>query len=256
MNLKFNKKLATDYNSTTQKVRVMSEAWVLENAYCPVSGEKLDNYKNNQPVADFYCKSDNEDFELKAKKKSFGNKLVDGSYEKMIERLTSYQNPNLFLLTYQPKNYVVKNFFLVPKHFFIPRIIEKRNPLADTARRAGWVGCNILLTEIPRSGFISYVQEGIVQSKEKVLKEWRKTLFLRDESDTDLKGWLLEIMKCIDTLNKKEFTLQELYKFKEQLSVKYPKNKHIKAKIRQQLQFLRDRGYLKFVERGVYQLTN
>ena len=38
-------------------------------------------------------------------------------------------------------------------------------------------------------------------------------------------------------------------------SEKHPENKHVKDKIRQQLQFLRDKGYLKFLDRGKYRLT-
>jgi type II restriction enzyme len=32
----------------------------------------------------------------------------------------------------------VNNFFVIPKYFFIPEIIEKRKPLSETAKRAGW----------------------------------------------------------------------------------------------------------------------
>ena len=45
-----------------------------------------------------------------------------------------------------------------------------------------------------------------------------------------------------------------LYAFEAQLSQLYPKNRHVKQKIRQQLQVLRDRGYLDFVSRGYYRL--
>ena len=48
-------------------------------------------------------------------------------------------------------------------------------------------------------------------------------------------------MKCIDTIAKKEFTLQEMYGFKDDLQEKYPNNTFIKDKIRQQLQILRDK---------------
>jgi len=62
-------------------------------------------------------------------------------------------------------------------------------------------------------------------------------------------------MSCIDKLNKKEFTLDEVYGFENILYQKHPDNKHIKDKIRQQLQFLRDKGYLEFLDRGKYRLT-
>ena len=62
-------------------------------------------------------------------------------------------------------------------------------------------------------------------------------------------------MRCVDKLDKKEFTLNEVYAFENELSLLHPENRHIKDKIRQQLQFLRDKGYLDFVSRGNYQLT-
>ena len=82
-----------------------------------------------------------------------------------------------------------------------------------------------------------------------------KTLFLRESGNVDLRGWILDVMNCIDKLNKKDFTLDEIYDFENILSKKHPENKHIKDKIRQQLQFLRDKGYLKFLDRGKYKLT-
>jgi hypothetical protein len=39
-------------------------------------------------------------------------------------------------------------------------VIEKRKPLAPTARRAGWTGCNILLRDIPEAGKIFVVRDG------------------------------------------------------------------------------------------------
>ena len=43
---------------------------------------------------------------------------------------------------------MVKNLFLVPGHFSASAI-ERRMELGPSARRAGWVGCNILLNRLP-----------------------------------------------------------------------------------------------------------
>jgi type II restriction enzyme len=48
-------------------------------------------------------------------------------------------------------------------------------------------------------------------------------------------------MKCIERLEKKEFLLQDIYNFENELRNKYPNNNFIKDKIRQQLQKLRDK---------------
>jgi type II restriction enzyme len=148
----------------------------------------------------------------------------------------------------------VKNLCVVPKHFFVQDIIEKRKPLAATARRAGWVGCNILLSRVPESGKIFFVRNGQPLSKETVLDKWRQTLFLRNES-SEGRGWLIEVMKCVDLVGKREFDLEEVYAFESRLGRIYPHNNNVKPKIRQQLQVLRDNGYLEFVSRGHYRLS-
>jgi len=255
MRLNFNTNLATQYKSQSQAVRVMTEDWVKNEIFCPNCGNFIADFKNNSPVADFYCENCREEYELKSRKDSMGKKIVDGAYNKMIERLDSINNPSFFFLNYDLQSYKVQNFVVIPKHFFVPAIIEKRKPLSQNARRSGWVGCNILLSSIPESGKIFYIKNGETEDKDAVLKNWQKTLFLRESKDVNLKGWILDVMNCIDKLNKKDFTLDEIYNFEIVLSKKHPENKHIKDKIRQQLQFLRDKGYLEFLDRGNYRLT-
>jgi type II restriction enzyme len=206
-------------------------------------------------VADFYCPTCGEDYELKSKKTAFGVKIVDGAYSTMLERLRGNHNPNLFLLNYNWYTFEVLNLLVVPKHFFIPTIIEQRSPLSPTARRAGWTGCNIILAGIPQSGRIYLIKNRVVEPKDTVLAGWQRTLFLRDEKDVKAKGWLMDIMGCIEQLMQPEFKLADIYKFESELSEKHPDNRHIKAKIRQQLQVLRDNGYLEFTGRGNYRLT-
>ncbi len=256
MNLTFDKNLAANYKSASQKARVLPEPWVDNSVYCPNCGHlDIDKYPNNQPVADFLCSNCREDYELKSKRDSIGSKIVDGAYRTMLERLRASNNPNFFLLNYNLQSFSVLNFLVIPKHFFVPEIIEKRKPLALSARRAGWIGCNILLQSIPQTGKIFYVRNGVVEPKEKVLAEWQRTLFLREEKEISAKGWLLDVMRCIEKLEKREFILDDIYALEKELSMFHPENKHIKDKIRQQLQVLRDKGYLDFVSRGYYRLA-
>jgi len=117
--------------------------------------------------------------------RKFGTRVVDGAFKTKCERLAGSNNPNLFLMNYDLKSLAVVNLFIVPKHFFVREIIEERKPLAVTARRAGWIGSNILLSRVPESGKIHIVQNGLIRAKELVLAEWQKTLFLRNESPED-----------------------------------------------------------------------
>lgn len=250
-NLIFNTDITLKYHNNSQKIRIMSENWMCNNSYCPCCGASLFRYPNNKPVADFYCSSCCEDFELKSKQNKLGIKIADGAYNTMIERLSSDKNPHFFFMTYQ--NYEVKDLVLVPKHFFTKSLIEKRKPLADNTRRAGWVGCNILLSQVPESGKIFYIKDKCITNPNEVLIRFQKTLFLRDKSG-DLKGWLLDVMKCIDKLQKQTFYLEDIYQFEKALQLKHPNNNFIKDKIRQQLQYLRDKGYLDFKGRGKYEV--
>ncbi len=256
MNLSLETKLAEEYKSSSQQARVLTEHWVDNQVYCPNCGQPdIDKYKNNKPVADFFCSNCEEDYELKSKKLAIGNKIINGAYHTMIGRLQDSNNPNLFLLNYDSQTFGILNFLVIPKHFFVPEIIEERKPLSPTARRAGWVGCNILLQGIPQTGKIFFVKNSRVEPKSKVLREWQRTLFLREEKEISARGWLLDVMKCVEKLGSKEFYLNEVYAFVSELSIKHPENRHIKDKIRQQLQILRDKGYLEFVDRGKYKLN-
>jgi type II restriction enzyme len=256
MQLSFNKKLTRGYKNASQRARVLTEQWVHDFVFCPNCGYlQLDKYPNNHPVADFFCPSCKEDYELKSKNGVVGKKILDGAYHTKCKRLKSNTIPNLFILNYDMQSYSVFNFFIIPKHFFTLNIIEERKPLAKTARRPGWVGSNILLHQIPYSGRIFLVQQGEVKSRAGVLTEWNKTLFLRGERKIYAKGWLLDIMRCIDKIGKSKFTLNDIYRFENELSVLYPNNKHIRDKIRQQLQILRNKGYLDFISRGYYRIA-
>jgi type II restriction enzyme len=253
MLLSFDKSLAMQYKSPSQKVRVLTEGWVEREAYCPSCGNTyLTKYSNNKPVADFSCKRCNEDFELKSKRNSIGTKIVDGAYQTMLRRLTEAHNPNFFVLSYDLLSYQVLNFFVIPKHFFISRIIERRKALSVGAQRAGWVGCNILLGSIPEAGRIFIIKDKNIEPKASVCAAWQKTLFLREEKKAEFRGWILDIMRCIELIRKSEFTLADIYRFEPILAKQYPGNRHIKDKIRQQLQILRDRNYIKFIGRGQY----
>jgi type II restriction enzyme len=244
------------YASGSQSARVWTETWVNKWVYCPHCGNtQMSRFPNNRPLADFLCSSCNEEFELKSQKSKFGPKVADGAYATKCERLVASNNPNLLLMNYDLKSFAVVNLFIIPKHFFIRDIIEERKPLQATARRAGWIGSNILLSKIPESGKIHIIRNGVVRPKEIVLQEWQKTLFLRSEP-LESRGWLLEVMKCVESLGRPEFTLDDIYAFDRHLGELYPGNQNVRPKIRQQLQFLRDRGFIDFVSRGHYRLKS
>lgn len=242
------------YISGAQNARAWTEQWAKDWLYCPnCGGSKLDQFSANRPVADFHCSSCSEEFELKSQKRAFGDKIVDGAYRTMCERLSSLNNPNLMLLKYDISRLEVTDVCVVPKHFFVRGIIEERKPLAPTARRAGWIGCNILLRNIPETGKIFFVKDGVPEPRERVLARWGRTLFLRDEGAV-ARGWLIEVLRCVEMVGRPDFELSDVYRFEHHLKSIFPNNMNVRPKIRQQLQVLRDEGLLDFRGRGRYRL--
>ncbi len=251
MRLSFDTSLSEKYNSSAQKIRVMSESWLGDNMYCPNCGNpRISHLTNNSPVADFQCDNCGEIYELKSKNGNLGKKIADGAYSTMIERITSDSNPDLFLLQYS-KSLSVTELLLIPRFFFVPDVIEKRKPLAATARRHGWVGCNILFGEIPQQGKISVIQNSRILDRQNVIQNYDRIKQLRTKS-IDSRGWLLDVLSCINDIPKTEFNLSDVYGYVEVLQKKHINNNNVEAKIRQQLQFLRDKGFIEFLGKGQY----
>ena len=245
-------RIAERYSSNAQKIRIITETWVGGNVFCPYCGNQyINHFENNRPVADFFCPICEEEYELKSKGASITNKVNDGAYSTMMERISSVNNPNFFFMQYNKRNLNVENFVIVPKHFFSYDIIEKRKPLAETARRAGWVGCNILLNQIPVEGRIFIVRDGKEVPLGQVISRVQRTVFMR-QYKLNMRGWIIDILNCVNRIGDKVFTLEQMYDFEDVLAVKYPENHHIKDKIRQQLQILRDNGIIEFLGKGRY----
>jgi len=253
LNLGF-EEAATPFVSASQNARVWTEQWVGRNLFCPNCGAPhVRQFPGNRKVADFHCETCAEEFELKSQKGRFGPRVVDGAFGTMCERLASSNNPSLILMNYDVARFGVTDLFFVPKHFFVREIIQERKPLAPTARRAGWIGCNILLKEIPDSGKIYFVRDGQTAPRDVVLQQWGRTLFLREQS-VAARGWLIEVMRCVERIGRDTFSLDDIYAFEDRLTALYPGNRNVRPKIRQQLQVLRDRGFLEFTGRGRYRM--
>lgn len=70
--------------------------------------------------------------------------------------------------------------------------------------------------------------------------------------ESSLTGWKLAVFRCLNTTPNQEFSLKNAYHFESDLKLIYPKNNHIKEKIRQQIQYLRDLGLIEFLSSGNY----
>lgn len=252
MDLHFDLSLIQRYKSASQIARVFTEDWLARNMYCPVCGEvSIRRAEANAPVKDYVCENCKSQYELKSKNENsdkYATKVNDGVYQKMIERITSLDNPSFFFMHYDA--YEVNNLIIVPKCFFIPDVIEKRKPLPPTARRAGWTGCNILLKDIPDFAKIPIIRNGVSLDPKNVCREYNRVYSLQTNT-LESRGWLFDVLNCVERLDT-TFTLKQMYEFANELKMKHPGNNNVEAKIRQQLQFLRDKGFLEFTSRGSY----
>jgi type II restriction enzyme len=243
---------ASAYQSGTQTARIWTEAWVRDWCYCPRCGaDSLSAAPTNAKVKDFACTVCDEDYELKSSKSPFGAKIVNGAFDSLTKRMESSENPSLLMMRYDFKTKEVRDLIGVPKQFFVPSIIEKRKPLSPKARRAGWVGCNIIISQVPEMGRVPIILDGQHQSKQFVVDKWNATRFMRDKPLSS-RSWLLAVLECVDALSQQEFDLADIYRFDVKLQSQFPENNNVRPKIRQQLQVLRDGGVIEFLGNGHY----
>jgi type II restriction enzyme len=179
-------------------------------------------------------------------------KVADAGYDAMIRAIRADRVPNLFILQYS-SSWCVANLLVIPKFFFSESAIEKRKPLAVHAQRAGWVGCNILLSQIAADGRIAVVSDGLPVPEDKVRSEFSRVGRLA-EVPPSVRGWTLDVLAIVRRLGKTTFSLGDVYEFEPQLRNTHPLNRNIRPKIRQQLQVLRGLGLLEFTGRGNYKI--
>jgi type II restriction enzyme len=253
MNLQCSIDRAAKYTSSSQVARVVSEEWCERELYCPAcDSDRLTGLKANHPSVDFACARCEQTFQLKSLRNWNPKKIVDAGYDAMLRTIRADRTPNLLVLQYS-SGWFVQNLLLVPRMFFSESVIERRKPLAATARRAGWVGCNILLSEIPADGKIVMISAGVPVLKNQVRDEFARVKELA-RLPPSLRGWALDVLRVIRRLGRTDFTLQQLYASESELAALHPQNQNIRPKMRQQLQVLRDIGLITFISPGSYRL--
>lgn len=242
------------YKSLSQQARVCTEPWGLANLYCPAcESPSIDSLPTNTPAHDFKCPACYSWFQLKSKATSFGRRIQDGAFAAMKRAILADRTPNLFLLQYSRPELIVVNVLLFPNFVFTESILEKRKPLSPKAKRAGWVGCNFLIDQIPSDARITIVEKGVVMPAAQVRTNYAKLRPL-ENLETDARGWTLDVLKIVRSLGTTDFSLADVYAREDELAKIHPGNRHVRDKIRQQLQVLRDFGLLSFLSPGNYRL--
>ncbi|HLH36504.1 MAG TPA: DpnI domain-containing protein [Alloacidobacterium sp.] len=243
--------IAARYKSKGQIARVLSEAWWAANGYCLVcTSDSLKQSKANTRCTDFICSGCKHSYELKALRRWPAAKVSDGAYAAMMSRIHEGTTPSLLLLE-RSENWHIRSLTAIHSTFLTPIAIEKRKPLSGNAVRAGWTGCNILLDKIGQDGQIPVIQEGAFLPKEEVRQRFRMFMPLAEKSAEE-RGWTALTLTVLRGLGKPSFLLKDVYEKEQIFSNSYPQNRHIRDKIRQQLQVLRDMKIIRFDGRGHY----
>lgn len=255
LNLQMDVTASTGFKSPSRIAGVVTEAWAAKHLYCVAcNSPSLDQSATNTRAVDFICPNCQAAYQLKSRRTWTEGRITDAGYKSMMDRIDAGLAPNLLVMHYTPK-WTVARLLLVPGFFFTASAIHKRKPLGPKARRAGWVGCDILLSEIAPNGRIDIIRGGTPYPAHDVRGQYQKIKPLAQLS-LDSRGWVLDVLACVHQLNTPEFTLAQVYAFASHLSALHPENNNVEAKIRQQLQVLRDNGLVEFLERGHYRLKS
>jgi type II restriction enzyme len=247
--------LAERYNSPSQKVRVVSEAWGAENLYCAsCPSDRIVPLPNNSKAVDFDCPRCRSRYQLKSQRRPLASQIMDAGYKAMREAIVQNRTPNVLALHYDFAGWGVQSLILIPRFVFSLSCIVKRNPLSPLAERHGHVLCNIALSNIPPDAQIPVIRDGVALNPNDVRDQYARLRPLENVGH-EARGWTLDVLNVVRSLGKNEFSLAEVYARAEALARLHPQNKHIGPKIRQQLQRLRDLGLVEFQGRGIYRAT-
>jgi type II restriction enzyme len=255
MNLNLNAELGSTYTNRTQQIRLISEDWIARNGYClRCDSDRLIPTRANTRSRDFVCQTCEHGYELKSKRGVFSKSVLDGAYNAMVGTIRNGRTPTFLLLEYST-SWSILRLRAIHHSLITEQSVVPRKALSASARRAGWVGCNILLPAIAIQGQIPLVLNGVLCERSASRGAFARLENLSALSIGD-RGWAATILRLTNTFAGARFSLQQMYEFESELQKVFPNNRNIRPKIRQQLQFLRDAGLLTFHGGGVYERSS
>jgi|SRR5579883_1656346 len=162
--------VAAPFVSATQAARVALETWASFNLYClDCASDALDQLPNNTPVADFKCFVCERTYQLKAKDGRFGLRVTGAAYQPTIDYIRRGEMPEHIFVEFDKRFGTVVFVDAIPGRLITEDRVIPRKPLAVTARRAGWQGCNIDISGLPSVRVVA--PAGIERSK--VRQDWK-----------------------------------------------------------------------------------
>jgi type II restriction enzyme len=254
MRLNCNPALADHLTRNTQRARVITEAWYAMEGYClNCASSRLEPTTAGTEFRDFECPVCGQPYELKSAARAHTRIVQDGGFDSMMRRIRAQEAPALMLMHYSPE-WCVQRLVAVHPVFLTAAVVRKR-PKPHIRPRSGtayWM-CDLDLTGIPPDGKIVLVEDAKVRPQAVARRAFRESKRFAD-IPLAKRGWAALVLTAVRKIGKAEFTLAEVYAQEKTMHAAYPENSHVRDKIRQQLQVLRDLGYIEFLERGAYRV--
>lgn len=152
--------VGADFSSAAQIARLVLETWAEFNLYClNCESDTLKRLSANTPVADFECPACESAYQIKGKDGRFGPVIPGAAYKPTIDAIRAGRCPHYVLLEYDRRfRTVVFGKAVLGTSITVDRIIA-RAPLKQHAKRAGWVGCNLVIGGLPT---VSVVEPTVV----------------------------------------------------------------------------------------------
>ncbi len=161
--------VAAAFVSSAQAARVALETWASFNLYClNCASDALDRLPNNTPVADFKCYVCDRSYQLKAKDGRFGVQITGAAYKPTIECIRRGMLPEHIFVEFDKRFNTVVFVDAIPGRLITEDRVHARKRLSEKARRAGWQGCNIVISGLPSVRMVA--PAGIDRSK--VRERW------------------------------------------------------------------------------------
>lgn len=143
---------AAPFSSRAQIARVVLETWAELNLFClNCSSDGLARLPANTPVADFRCPQCSSLYQLKGKDGRFGPVIVGAAYDPTLRAVRNGSNPDYLLMEFDSRFQTVVFGIAIRGGSITEDRIVPRAPLRETARRAGWIGCNIRISGLQKA---------------------------------------------------------------------------------------------------------
>ncbi len=141
---------AADYASRSQIARVAVEAWAATNVVCWRCTAPLLLLPANTKLLDAVCRDKQHEVQIKSFAKAAPDRVTAAAFGPLAQRLETAALPDYLLVSYDAPRAVVLIAEYVDGTEIQRERVYARKPLAEAARRAGWVGATIDLSGITR----------------------------------------------------------------------------------------------------------